>query len=125
MMTKPQTGTPATTDAQRVAYVSPATHIYREADGSYVLEAEMPGVGKSGIEMWVENGELTIQGHRKPLGEKGTAMLREIRDADYRRVFELDAEIDVGRIGAAIEQGILRITLPLAERVKPRVIKVA
>ncbi len=111
-------------EPRRVSYVAPPTYIRRLGDGTYILEAEMPGVGKGGAEVSVENGELTITGTRCAPPEKGTPLLREIRDADYRRVFELDAEIDAGRITAEIDQGILRVTLPLAERVKPRTIKV-
>lgn len=110
--------------ARRMCHVAPVTHIRRLEDGTYVLEAEMPGVAKDGVEVSVENGELTLLGRKSLPRESGTPLVREIRDADYRRVFELDPEIDTGRILARMEQGILRVTLPLAERVKPRTIQV-
>ncbi len=49
---------------------------------------------------------------------------RESRPLDYRRVFDLDPSIDTGRITAKMEQGILTLTLPKAEQVKPRRIQV-
>jgi len=54
----------------------------------------------------------------------GKALYRESRSQDYRRVFEIDSSIDTTRIGAKIEQGILTLSLPKAEAVKPRKIVV-
>jgi HSP20 family protein len=47
-----------------------------------------------------------------------------MRTNDYRRVYELDPSIDTGKINARIEQGLLTVTLPKAETVKPRKIAV-
>ena len=48
------------------------------------------------------------------------------RAADnFRRTFELDPSIDAGKIGAKIEQGVVTLTLPKAEQVKPRKITVS
>jgi HSP20 family protein len=109
--------------AQRVAYVTPAANILETAE-SYVLEAEMPGVGKDGLDVTVENGELVIVGRRADKETPGAALYRESRPLDYRRVFDLDPSIDTGRITAKMEQGILTLTLPKAEQVKPRRITV-
>ena len=45
--------------------------------------------------------------------------------ADYRRVFELDPAIDSSKISAKMEQGVLTLTLPKSERIKPRKITVS
>ena len=50
---------------------------------------------------------------------------RERSAADYRRVFELDPAIDTGKIAAKMEQGMLLLTLPKSERIKPRKITVS
>ncbi len=114
----------ARTGTQRVAdYVSPEVNIVETKDG-YVLEAEMPGVNKSGLELTIENTELTIVGHRHVEPLSGEALLHESRNFDYRRVFELDPAIDTGKISARMEQGVLTLTLPKSERVKPRKITV-
>lgn len=105
-------------------FVTPVTAIRQEADGSYVIEAEMPGVSKEGIEISVDQNELTITGRRAFPVTEGRAVYREIRRANFRRVFELDGSIDRDRITARIENGLLRVTLPLAEQVKPRKIVV-
>lgn len=107
----------------REEYVAPNVNIFETADG-YVLQAEMPGVGKDGVEITLEEGEITITGRRAPETVGGEALFRERHNADYRRVFELDPAIDTDKIAAKVEQGILTVTLPKSERVKPRKISV-
>ena len=109
---------------QRVTYVTPVANILETADG-YLLEAEMPGVNKDGLAVTVDNGELVIVGRRGDRENPGTALYREGRAVDFRRVFDLDPSIDTAKITAKIEQGILTLTLPKAEEVKPRRIKVS
>ena len=104
-------------------FVAPEVNIFETKD-EYVLEAEMPGVNKEGLEITLEGSVLTLAGHRSDAEPTGEAVYRESRPADYRRVFELDPAIDGDRINARVEQGILRLTLPKAERVKPRKIAV-
>ena len=58
----------------------------------------MPGVNKDGLEITVENGELTIVGHRAAVENRGREMYRESRAFDYRRSFELDPSIDTAKI---------------------------
>jgi HSP20 family protein len=104
-------------------YVTPIANIYGTKDG-YVVEAEMPGVGKEDIEVTLDNNEVVIVGRRRPEPSRGEAVYRESQDVDYRRAFELDPAIDTGRISAKIEQGLLTLSLPKAEAVKPRKIAV-
>jgi HSP20 family protein len=104
-------------------FVSPEVNICETKDG-YVLQAEMPGVNKEGLEIMLEGNEVTIVGHRHVESLSGEPLFRESRDADYRRVFELDPAIDTGKVSARMEQGVLTMTLPKSERVKPRKITV-
>jgi HSP20 family protein len=62
-------------------------------------------------------------GRRAP-APVGNPLYRESQTADFRRVFELDPSIESGKINARIEEGILTLTLPKAEKVKPRKITV-
>jgi HSP20 family protein len=105
-------------------YVSPNVDITENKEG-YLLEAELPGVSKERLELLLEGNELTIVGHRQTDAIDGQLLYRESSPTDYRRIFVLDPTIDTGNISAQIEQGILKLTLPKAERVKPRKIKVA
>jgi HSP20 family protein len=105
-------------------FITPAATVLENADG-YTLEVEMPGVNKETLEMWVENNELTIVGRRSMPTIEGTLLHRESRAENFRRAFELDPSIDAGKISAKIEQGVVHLTLPKAEQVKPRKITVA
>jgi HSP20 family protein len=105
------------------AYVAPDVNIFESGD-AYYLEAEMPGVGKEGLEITVEDQEIALVGRRGAEPASGQVLVRERRGADYRRVFELDPSIDVDRITAKIDQGMVTVTLPKSERVKPRKIAV-
>jgi HSP20 family protein len=104
-------------------YVSPDVNIVETKDG-YVLEAEMPGVSKEGLEVTLEGNEMTIVGHRQDEAVTGTPLFRERKLVDFRRVFELDPTIDTARIAAKMDQGVLSLTLPKSEKVKPRKVTV-
>ena len=104
-------------------YVSPYVNIYETKEG-YVLEAEMPGVNKDGLELTLEGNEITIIGHRRADAPHGTRLMGERALADYRRIFELDPAIDASKISARMDKGVLMLTLPKSEQVKPRQIKV-
>lgn len=119
---KESTPAPAKRD-QNHQYVAPDVNIYETKDG-YALEAEMPGVNKDGLEITLEGHEITITGRRAAEVVSGETLFRERHGADYRRVFELDPAIDTSRISARMNQGVLLLTLPKSEQVKPRRITV-
>jgi HSP20 family protein len=109
---------------QAQQFITPPASVTEIADG-YMLEIEMPGVKKDGLEILVENNELTIIGRRSLPAVEGTLIHRESRSQNFRRVFELDASIDADKISAKIDQGLVTLTLPTAEHVKPRKITVS
>jgi HSP20 family protein len=113
----------ATQEQRRVQYATPLVDVESNEVG-YTIRAEMPGVDKSGLEITVDNGELTIVGHRRTSEVTGEPVYREIRNNDFRRVYELDPAIDTAKISARIEQGILTLALPKTESVRPRKITV-
>jgi HSP20 family protein len=110
--------------AQREQFAAPSASVIENNDG-YTLEVEMPGVNKEGLEISVENNEITITGRRSMPNIEGTILHRESRAENFRRVFELDPSIDTAKISAKIEQGVATLQLPKAEHVKPRKISVA
>lgn len=69
-------------------FVSPEVNIYETKDG-YLLEAEMPGVGKDGLEITLEGNELTITGRRNAESVGGELLFRERSRVDFQRTFEL------------------------------------
>jgi len=116
-------GVLARQDQSPVQYVTPPADV-ESAEGGYTIHAQMPGVNKSGLEITVNNGELVILGHRQAGESSGQPVYREIRPNDFRRVYELDPAIDTAKIVARIDQGVLTLTLPKAESIKPRKITV-
>lgn len=110
--------------AQRERYVLPRTRIV-ETEHAFVLTAEMPGVGKEGVTVTIEDDRLVITGHRTTQAPAGKAVYRESQQANYRRAFELEGLVDADKVHAKIEHGILRVELPKAESLKPRKIEVA
>src|SRR5437870_5632239 len=104
--------------------ITPPASVTEIADG-YMLEIEMPGVKKDGLDISVENNELAIIGRRSLPAVEGTLLHRESRPENFRRTFELDPSIDAEKISAKIEQGVVSLSLPKAEQVKPRKITVA
>jgi len=114
---------PTRDQAVRQEYLLPNVNICETKDG-YVLEAEMPGVTKDGLEITLEGNEISIVGHRQTEATSGELLFRERRLVDYRRVFELDPAIDTAKVSAKMEQGVLTLSLPKSERVKPRKIAV-
>jgi HSP20 family protein len=104
-------------------YAVPGVNICETKEG-YVIEAEMPGVSKHGLEITLEGTELTLVGHRSAPPLPDSPLFREASTADFKRVFELDPAIDASKISAKMDQGILTLTLPKSEAVKPRRISV-
>lgn len=104
-------------------WFSPEVNIFETKDG-YVLEGEMPGVNKEGLEITLEGNTLTIIGRRNEPDFGADAVCRESRAGHFRRVFELDPAIETSKISARMEQGILKLHLPKADKVKPRKIQV-
>ncbi|PYL61911.1 MAG: heat-shock protein Hsp20 [Verrucomicrobia bacterium] len=110
--------------AQAEQFIAPPACVI-EAGNGYTLELEMPGVTKDGLDIFVENNELTIIGRRSLPQIEGMLIHNESRPDNFRRTFELDPSIDGDKISAKIEQGLATLTLPKAEHVKPRKITVS
>ena len=102
----------------------PLVDIY-ESNDDFILVANMPGVKKDGIEVKLAEGNLTIYGRveREEVASE-SFVLREINEGNYYRVFRVSDSIDVNKIKAKIEDGVLTLTLPKHERVKPREIPI-
>jgi HSP20 family molecular chaperone IbpA len=97
----------------------------RETADAYVLTASVPGVDRSSLETTVDGETLTITGHRTfTVPADWTPVHREIPPADFRLVLEVDRRFNRDGIKAELSQGVLTLTLPKAEAVKPRKIEI-
>jgi HSP20 family protein len=104
--------------------VKPAYELTENAE-AWGLTAHLPGVTKEGLELSVEDGLITLRGRRgwqKPAG--WTAVYRESVDAPYELALQHDNTVDADKIHAELKDGVLRVSLPKAEAVKPRKIAV-
>ena len=85
----------------------------------------MPGVSKKNVEVSLEGDNLTVQGTCSRLESENIRTLRrEIANADYRLALRLNVPVKGDKIGAEVADGILTLTLPKADEVKPRRIEI-
>jgi len=118
LLTKNETKAPVTRT------VAPRYDV-RETGDAYVLTALVPGVERSSLETTVDGETLTVTGRRTfTVPEGWTAVHREIPQVDYRLVLEIDRRFNRDGIKAELSQGVLTLTLPKAEAVKPRKIEI-
>ena len=100
----------------------PVVDIFEIEDGLAVV-VDLPGVGKDGVAVNVENDILTISG--KPAEQPiGTPLYREFALVNFFRQFQLSDHVDQEKIAADLKNGVLTITLPKAEKAKPKKITV-
>jgi len=102
--------------------VTPAVDIY-ENNTEILLIADVPGVSTTGLNVHLENGELTIEASR-PAELKGAVLVQGYQPLDYLRVFKVPNTIDASKIAAELKNGVLNIHLPKVETLQPRKIEV-
>lgn len=104
--------------------VKPLYEIKENAD-AFGLAVHLPGVAKEGLELTAEEGVFRIVGRRAWKQPEGwTTLYRESADVPYELVLEHDNAIDVEKVHAELADGVLRVSLPKAEAIKPRKIAV-
>ena len=95
-------------------------------DDHYVLTADLPGVDPGSVDVDVDSGTLTISAHRTARSADSAQWLANERFfGRYRRQLSLGDNIDSAAISATYENGVLTVTIPVAERAKPRKIEVS
>ncbi|OZE98488.1 Hsp20/alpha crystallin family protein [Rhodococcus sp. 15-2388-1-1a] len=96
-----------------------------KVDDHYVLSADLPGIDPGSIDVDVDRGTLTLTAHRSTPESTGVQWITSERFAGtFRRQVSLGDGVDTERISAAYDNGVLSITIPLAERAKPRKIDI-
>ena len=105
---------------------SPALDLYQSNDNVMAV-VELPGMRKEDLEISLHDGTLTISGERKressSNGEKAERSERYI--GTFRRSIALPTRVDASKVSATYRDGILTVTLPKAEEVKPKQIQVS
>jgi HSP20 family protein len=98
-----------------------------ETDSTIEVSVDLPGVEKKDVEVNVSNGLLTIIGERKNTsGESAEGRIwQETSFGTFKRSFELTDAVVEDKIKAQFKNGVLKISLPKAEEIKPTVRKIA
>jgi len=102
----------------------PDVDIY-ESEEALTVVADLPGVGTEGVTIDVKDNQLTIRGSISPdVSDSERLLFQEYGTGDYFRQFTLGRSIDQSRIEAGMKDGVLTLTLPKADAIKPRKINV-
>ena len=121
-LTEQALGTP--TGSARAPQFMPMD-LYRSGD-HYVLRADLPGIDPGSVDLSVDGGTLSIRAERSAPADEGAQWVASERFAGrYMRQLALGGDIDSAGIHATYNNGVLTVTIPVAERAKPRRIEVA
>ena len=98
----------------------------RQTDGEFIIEASVPGFKPEEVEVTFEDGVLTIKGERREEREQkeGRYVRRERRMASVYRQIGLPAEVRADEIKASFDNGVLKISVPRAQKAEPKRIPV-
>ena len=97
--------------------------LFRDGD-SYVLTADLPGIDPTSVDLDVDGQLLTIRAERHAPSEQVKWLAHERPYGSYMRQFTLGDGVDVERITANDQNGVLSVIVPVAERAKPRKIEI-
>lgn len=130
MSVQTNTGNSANTNAKQAtperneAVLLPPVDVIEDASG-ITLYADLPGVAKDKLNLQVETDTLTIEGEMTldlPEGLESTHL--EVSSPLYRRVFSLSKELDLDKVSADFDQGVLKLRIPKAAHAQPRKIEI-
>lgn len=97
--------------------IAPPVDIF-ETDQSFVMLADLPGVGPDGLEVSTERDTLTIRGRTDRPEEEPD--YQEFVLSDYRRTFALTEDLDISQVSATLKDGVLRIQIAKSPRLQPK-----
>jgi len=96
------------------------------ADGEFVVEFDLPGINPDSIDLDVERNVLTVRAERTPsTGPDVELVAAERPRGVFSRQLMLGDTLDAERIAASYQAGVLRLSIPVAEKAKPRKITIA
>ena len=104
---------------------TPAIDLYQNEE-EVVVKASLPGLKAEDVHISVTNGVLTLSGEYRQDEETkdNTYIIREHRQGSFERSLTLPVDVETDKARADFKDGILIITLPKAEAVKPRTINI-
>jgi len=104
---------------------TPAVDVWQDENNVYV-ESPLAGVDPKDVEVSVENDILVIQGksEKKTEVDEKNYYRKEVRSGAFHRAVALPASVKADNVSAEFENGILKVSLPKEERVKPKKVEV-
>jgi HSP20 family protein len=97
---------------------------YRRGD-HFFIHLDLPGVNPDDVQLTVERNVVGVRAERRPLWREGDDVLvDETPQGTFGRQLFLGDNLDAGRLEAGFDQGILTLTIPVAEQAKPRRIEI-
>ncbi len=97
---------------------------YRRGD-EFVVHFDLPGVDPASVEISVDRNILTVQADRRFEQRQGDEILvTERPQGTFSRQLMLGDQLDADRIEAGYDRGVLTLTIPVAERAKPRKVQI-
>lgn len=105
--------------------LSPKTDIFENND-EIIIISEMPGVDEKDIDVSFEENAISLSGtiDSKIIPAGYEELREEFVSGRYERSFSILSDIKVDKISAKIKDGVLKVTLPKAEKIKPRKIEI-
>ena len=99
----------------------PACDVFEDKNAVKIV-AEVPGVRPEDVKLSIENNLLTIRGEKKQQAEENSERVHRYERSygTFERTFSLPTTVDPDRIDASYTHGILTVTIPKAERARPR-----
>lgn len=117
------------TEGGEMNFDAPAVDVVETPEG-YTIKAALPGWKPEDVDITFENGQLTLKGEwnteqeNEQQGDKTKWHRKEIRYNSFQRTFALPVEVEADKAKADFENGVLTLSLPKAEVVKPKQIKI-
>jgi HSP20 family protein len=97
---------------------------YRHGD-QFVVQFDLPGVDPSSIDLTVEKNVLNVTAtRRRSFAEGDEVLVAERPQGEFRRQLFLGEQLDTDNIGAEYDNGVLTLTLSVAEQAKPRKVEI-
>lgn len=98
---------------------------YRQGD-QFVVHFDLPGVDESSIDLTVEKNVLTVSASRQwQHGETEQVLVSERPQGTFTRQLFLGESLNVDGIQAGYDNGVLTVTIPVAEQAKPRKVEIS
>lgn len=111
------------TTATQVQAIAPRVDVFEDAN-AFVIQAEMPGVNREHTHIEVHDGTLTLRGTRTVANGTSTVHVRERARGEFRRSFALGKGLDLDKVEARMNDGVLTITLPKGDQLQRKTISI-